>query len=227
MSADSEHWDGVFTEKADEETSWFEPAPVESLDMMDGQTVTPLDSVIDVGAGTSPPVDALVSRGHHDVTVLDISKAALDRSRQRLGHLVAKVDWLDADVTVWRPTRKCDVWHDRAVFHFLTDPNEQAGYRQALRTALAPGGCSSSRPSHHRAPHNARAYRLLGMGRRNWQTPSVQTSRSLTIESWCTQLRGAPNNRSPGSVVASRFDLPETRLDGATHETAPVTGVRT
>ncbi|MGP9789240.1 class I SAM-dependent methyltransferase [Roseinatronobacter sp. NSM] len=96
-------------------------------------------SAIDVGAGTSRVVDALLARGPHDPTVLDMSEAALDATRARLGTSGQTVSWIVGDITLWRPTRTYDLWHDRAVFHFLTDPKDRTAYIDALSSALAPG----------------------------------------------------------------------------------------
>jgi SAM-dependent methyltransferase len=135
-----EHWDRVFREKADDETSWYEPTPDQSLSMLDRLAVGPDASVVDVGAGRSRIVDALVSRGHDDVSVLDVSAESLARSQRRLGERAEQVEWIVADVRTWQPHRRYDVWHDRAVFHFLTEPDDRAAYRDVLRSALTPGG---------------------------------------------------------------------------------------
>jgi len=134
------HWDRVYGEKQDVDTSWHQPVPVESLTMLDRLGVGPRDAVIDVGGGTSTLVDQLLARGHRDVTVLDVAPTALERTRGRLGERAAEVDWVVADVTAWRPTRRYDVWHDRAVLHFLTTQPRRAGYLRALRAALPEGG---------------------------------------------------------------------------------------
>lgn len=95
---------------------------------------------IDIGGGASNRVDALLSRGWQDVTVLDVAEAALEATKQRLGQKAAKVQWQVADITNWQPSRRYDVWHDRAVFHFLTEPKQRQAYRKALRAGLAQGG---------------------------------------------------------------------------------------
>jgi SAM-dependent methyltransferase len=133
------HWDRVHADRRDTDTSWYEPLPRQSLAMLDQLGVGPDQSAIDVGAGTSRLVDALLARGHADVTALDLSAAALQRSMQRLGRRATEVSWVVADVVTWQPTRRFDVWHDRAVFHFFTDPAQQAGYARALRSAVPVG----------------------------------------------------------------------------------------
>ncbi|WP_332644782.1 class I SAM-dependent methyltransferase [Aeromicrobium sp.] len=138
--AKSEHWSDVYGSKADTDTSWYEPVPAASLAMLDRLNVGAGQSVIDVGGGTSALVGSLWARGHRDLSVLDVSAEALQRSRGRLGEDADRVDWVVADVTDWTPTRQYDVWHDRAVFHFMTTPNARAAYLATLRSTLRPGG---------------------------------------------------------------------------------------
>ena len=131
------HWDKAYTEKSDNQLSWFQEVPARSLALI--AAASPNGSVIDVGGGASRLVDALLAAGRDDVTVLDISQAALDRARARLGARAAEVEWLCADITQWRPARQWDVWHDRAVFHFLTGREAQDAYIAALKAATRPG----------------------------------------------------------------------------------------
>lgn len=135
-----DHWDRIYGEKSDTDTSWYEPEPHTSLALFDRLGVDPARSVIDLGGGTSSLVDVLLDRGHRDLAVLDLSEHALRRSQQRLGSAASSVDWIVADVTTWQPARSYDVWHDRAVLHFLTTPEQQSAYRRALQGAVAPGG---------------------------------------------------------------------------------------
>ena len=130
----SEHWDDVYASKADTETSWFQPAPSTSLDLLDALGITANQSVIDVGGGRSHLVDALVQRGHHDLTVLDISAVALQAVQERLPH--EAISRVLADASAWEPQRTFDTWHDRAAFHFLTEPERRAGYFAAMRRAV-------------------------------------------------------------------------------------------
>jgi SAM-dependent methyltransferase len=97
----------------------------------------PTSSFIDVGGGASNLVDALLAQGWQDLTVLDIAAPALDAAKARLGPLAGKVDWVAADITRWEPDRKFDVWHDRAVFHFLSEPAQREAYRRALSQGTA------------------------------------------------------------------------------------------
>ena len=111
-----------------------------SLRALDQFQVPGSASFIDIGGGASNLVDALLGRGWSDVSVLDLAAPALEVARSRLGQSSARVQWIVADITTWIPDRAYDVWHDRAVFHFLTDADQRAGYRRALRTGVAPGG---------------------------------------------------------------------------------------
>jgi len=132
------HWDEAYA--AGETTrSWFQEYPGMSLRMFDAAGVRAEASVIDVGGGASPLAGALLERGFADVTVLDISVAGLDCARQRLGARAEQVHWLVADVRTWTPARRYRVWHDRAVFHFLTSVQDREQYRGVLDDATEPG----------------------------------------------------------------------------------------
>lgn len=134
-----EHWWSVFATKAPEDVSWYEDVPRASLEAFDRQGVSPIMSVIDVGAGASRLADALLDRGFSDLTLLDLADSALEASRLRLGPRADEVQWQVADIRHWRPARRYNVWHDRAVFHFLTEAAEREGYRRALRAATQAG----------------------------------------------------------------------------------------
>jgi SAM-dependent methyltransferase len=134
------HWDGVYGRLDENAVSWFEPEPACSLELLDLADVADTDSIIDIGAGASRLVDALVARGFADVTVLDVSDAGLAQARRRLGGSAVQVQWVVADLLSWRPARRYRVWHDRAVFHFLTDPVDRVRYRDVLDQALMPDG---------------------------------------------------------------------------------------
>lgn len=133
------HWDDRYRTIGTRDVSWFQSRPSVSLGLLDELAVGTDDSVIDVGGGASVLVDALVDRGHRDVTVLDLSAHALDVARARLDAPDA-VEWIATDLLVWRPGRRRDVWHDRAVAHFLTGEADRSTYRDVLRATLAPGG---------------------------------------------------------------------------------------
>ena len=133
----SEHWDQVYDTREPDQVSWFEPEPATSLALFDELGVTPAGSVIDVGAGESLLGERLRARGHRDVTLLDISASALGQVVSRLGR--DDVTTVEADVTTWVPPRRYDVWHDRAVLHFLGAEGAQR-YVATLRAALSPRG---------------------------------------------------------------------------------------
>lgn len=134
------HWQDVYRSKDESEVSWYQPLPGVSLDLIARSGLGPQARIVDVGGGASTLVDALLDRGFRNLTVLDIAEAALDRARVRLGERAAAVSWVAADVTVWRPSVPFDLWHDRAVFHFLTGDEERRAWRATLSAALRPGG---------------------------------------------------------------------------------------
>lgn len=120
--------------------SWFQASPTPSLEAIARTGARPDSALIDIGGGASRLVDHLLAQGFVDVSVLDLSGAALDAAKTRLAAQAAKVDWIVADVTTWQPPRAYDVWHDRAAFHFLTDANDRAAYVACLARALKVGG---------------------------------------------------------------------------------------
>ena len=140
MSLNRQHWDTVYRDKPAEKLSWRQAAPGPSLAALDRIGASPANSLIDIGGGQSNLVDALLARDWSDLTVLDIADVALAATRIRLGDQAKSVQWIVADVTKWRPQRKYDLWHDRAVFHFLLTLDERDAYRAALRGGLQPGG---------------------------------------------------------------------------------------
>ena len=134
------HWQSVYTSKRETEVSWFEENPAPSVDLIALVGAGRSSAVIDIGGGASRLVDRLILQGYEDLTVLDISAAALEAAKARIGERAQQVHWLVADVTTWEPSRVYDVWHDRATFHFLVEPADQAAYVVRLRRALRPGG---------------------------------------------------------------------------------------
>lgn len=134
------HWETVYASKAENEVSWFQDNPSPSLEAIALTGATPASAIIDIGGGASRLVDQLLAQGFVDVTVLDLSAAALEAARARLGTQATKARWIVADVTDWQPPAAYDIWHDRAAFHFLTDANDRAAYVACLKRALKPGG---------------------------------------------------------------------------------------
>jgi SAM-dependent methyltransferase len=131
------HWNEVYSSRKSDELSWYQREPLQSLMLFAEAGLDPESSIVDIGGGDSTLVDALLERGFRRVTVLDISGAALDRARARLGARAADVTWIEADVTrADLPVNAYDAWHDRAVFHFLVDPKDRERYVLAARHAL-------------------------------------------------------------------------------------------
>jgi hypothetical protein len=132
------HWNRAYA-LGDTTRSWFQDNPDQSLHMFDTAGVTNSDSVIDVGGGASVLVDVLISRGFRDVTVLDISANGLDTAKARLRADASRVSWVVTDLLSWRPDRSYRIWHDRAVFHFLTTVEARTKYADTLRNAIDTG----------------------------------------------------------------------------------------
>lgn len=136
MSQPATHWNAVFSTRELDEVSWYQARPETSLALL--REVA--GAVIDVGAGASTLVDELLDDGRTDITVLDVSAEALSVTRQRLGQRADQVRFVVADILEWEPDRMYAGWHDRAVFHFLTDPVQQARYVDLASRAVGAGG---------------------------------------------------------------------------------------
>jgi hypothetical protein len=140
-SADrAEHWNTVYDTKGEDGVSWYQATPTITLDLLDTLRVDPAASIIDLGGGASVVVDHLLAREYTDLTVLDVSKVALDNTQARLGPTAERVRWLHRDIFDWEPEQRYDLWHDRAVFHFLIDEDERDRYLHVLRSGIAPDG---------------------------------------------------------------------------------------
>ncbi len=137
--ARARYWDDRYDLIGHERVSWFQTRPVMSLELIATVDVGPSTGVIDVGGGSSRLVDELIARGFADITVLDVSQAALQVARRRLDDPHG-LTWLPTDVLTWTPVRRWGLWHDRAAFHFLTEPDDQATYLHHLARALSPNG---------------------------------------------------------------------------------------
>jgi trans-aconitate methyltransferase len=135
-----QHWEEVYRSKPAVETSWYQAEPTTSLDMIHNTGALADHGLIDVGGGASLLVDHLLQLGCRDLTVLDLSAEAMEQARQRLAAGARRVQWVVSDITEYVPDRHFGVWHDRAAFHFLTDPADRERYVQVLRSALWPGG---------------------------------------------------------------------------------------
>lgn len=133
-----DHWNRVYTTRAVDAVSWYQAQPRISLELIAAADL-PVDApIIDIGGGASVLVDCLLAQGRSALSVLDVSAAALANSRARLGANAAKVQWIEADVREFEPPQRYALWHDRAVFHFLTDPADRERYMAAMRRSLKP-----------------------------------------------------------------------------------------
>lgn len=140
MENKKEHWENVFSTKSPEEVSWTQDFPKTSIDYIDTLNLPLNSNIIDVGGGDSKLADVLIEKGFRNIWVLDISEAALERAKKRLGDKGKNVHWIVCDITAFEPTVKFDFWHDRAVFHFLTTENDINKYVSIISNAVKPGG---------------------------------------------------------------------------------------
>jgi trans-aconitate methyltransferase len=134
------HWENIYQTKKLQDLSWFQPTPETSLDFIKQFNLPTTAKVIDIGGGDSFLVDHLLDLGYQDIAVLDISAAAIDKAKQRLGDKAKNVKWIVADAATFKPTEKYDFWHDRAAFHFLTDEQEISNYLQTAQQNINPTG---------------------------------------------------------------------------------------
>ena len=136
-----DHCEAIYGAKGPQGVSWYRPHLDRSLKFIDQARLSPDAAIIDVGGGASTLVDDLLARGYFDVTVLDLSEAAIAQARARLGTSADRVTWIAGDITrVELPKHRYDFWHDRAVFHFLTEKEARERYVSGVRHALRPGG---------------------------------------------------------------------------------------
>lgn len=136
-----EHWETVYTTKSADHVSWFQERATRSIEIIRSIDPEPTARIIDVGGGASTLVDDLIVDGFADISVLDLSASALDVARKRLGPKGGQVRWIAGDIrTVDLPKQSFDIWHDRAVFHFLTQPDDRLAYVQQVMKAVKPGG---------------------------------------------------------------------------------------
>jgi len=136
-----QHWEQVYATKASDSVSWFQEHAEQSLRLIHNTRLGKDAAIIDVGGGAATLVDDLAAEGYTDLTVLDLSSAALAVAKQRLGKYADAVHWMEGDITsVELPAQRFDIWHDRAVFHFLTDPADRRAYVERLMHAVRPGG---------------------------------------------------------------------------------------
>lgn len=130
------HWEHIYDVKTPEEVSWTQEKPETSLNFIHSFGIDKTAKIIDIGGGDSKLVDFLLEEGYENVSVLDISANALERAKNRLGNKAEKVTWIVADITEFEPTEQYDIWHDRAVFHFLTEENDIKKYQDLVAKAV-------------------------------------------------------------------------------------------
>lgn len=135
-----QHWNQVYETKGPRDVSWYQRRPEVSLALIAAAGLSNDAGIIDVGGGTSVLVDCLLDAGYTGIAVLDLSGTALKESRARLRARAAEIEWFEADVTTFKPPHRFGLWHDRAVFHFLTAHDDRRGYVATLRQTLRPGG---------------------------------------------------------------------------------------
>ncbi len=134
------HWEHIYSTKQLNEVSWYQPTPETSLNFIKELNIPKTASIIDIGGGDSFLVDNLLELGYQNITVLDISKKAIERAKLRIGKQSERVKWIEADASDFNPTENYDLWHDRAAFHFLTDENEIENYLKSVKKGVKENG---------------------------------------------------------------------------------------
>ncbi len=134
------HWDNIYRDKSPLEVSWYQKEPALSLQLIEHTGFSSEAAIIDIGGGASLLVDRLYARGFRHLAVLDISGIAINQAKQRLGPVAEHIQWFETDVTRFEPPHGFDIWHDRAVFHFLTRRDDRRHYVATLRQSLKPAG---------------------------------------------------------------------------------------
>lgn len=140
MENAGKHWEKIYATKKSNEVSWTQEIPETSLDFIHSFNLRKEAAIIDVGGGESRLVDFLLDEGFTNLTVLDISKSALNRAQSRLGERASKVNWIVADITEFQTQQKFDVWHDRATFHFLITPEQIGKYTELAAQSVSANG---------------------------------------------------------------------------------------
>jgi SAM-dependent methyltransferase len=134
------HWETVYEQKSPLEVSWYQHEPQLSLELIHNTGIAQEAAIIDVGGGASVLVDRLLESSYRNVSVLDLSAKALVHAQTRMGEMSRRATWIEADITTFAPSIGYDLWHDRAVFHFLTDEADRRKYVEVLQQSLKPGG---------------------------------------------------------------------------------------
>jgi 2-polyprenyl-3-methyl-5-hydroxy-6-metoxy-1,4-benzoquinol methylase len=137
MKVNKKHWENIYATKGMQEVSWYQKSPQTSLNLISQLQLSKNASIIDIGAGDSFLVDELLKLGYTNISVLDISVNAIKRAKKRLGELAKNVKWIVTDITEFNPTEKYDLWHDRAVFHFLTQEKDINIYKKLVDSTIS------------------------------------------------------------------------------------------
>ena len=140
MSVRKEHWEKVYQTKSPDEVSWYQPSPILSLQLIANTRLAFDAPIIDIGGGASTLVGELCDSGYSNVSVLDVSASALAHAKHRCADKVSEVRWYEEDVTCFKPPHRFALWHDRAVFHFLTSRADRDSYIKVLKQSIEPGG---------------------------------------------------------------------------------------
>ena len=140
MKQNKQHWENVFSTKSPNEVSWTQLYPKTSMDYLESLHLSKTVNIIDVGGGDSNLVDALLEKGYENIWVLDISVTALEKAKKRLGDKAKNIHWIVSDITEFETNIKFDFWHDRAVFHFLTDETSISKYVEIVSNAVSANG---------------------------------------------------------------------------------------
>lgn len=135
-----QHWENVYQTKQGDKISWFQPSPDLSLKLIEATGINKGDAIIDVGSGTSRLVDYLLANGYSNISLLDISSTAIQATKKRLGIQAESINWLISDVTEFSLNHPIKLWHDRAVFHFMTNKNDRNAYIHQLKQYLPAEG---------------------------------------------------------------------------------------
>lgn len=134
-----EHWNEVYATRPADAVSWYQAVPQLSLDLIGRANIASDAAIIDIGGGASALASRLLHAAYRDITVLDIAATALGTARAQLGEDAMRIHWIVDDITAWQPQRRYDLWHDRAVFHFLTDADNRTAYLAAMRAGTRAG----------------------------------------------------------------------------------------
>ena len=201
-----EHWEAVYQTKPLETVGWYQPVPKTSLELIESLDMPRHTPIIDVGGGDSYLSDHLLKSGFTDLTVLDISGAALKRARERHGGGAGKISWVESDVLEFSPDREYNLWHDRATFHFLTESSQIERYLEVARLGIRPGGYLILGTFSDQGPATC-----SGLPVQRYAIPELEE----TVAPWFKKIRGVSlNHHTPsGGVQDYTFCLFQ-RLDG-------------